>query len=48
MYVPGYGDGVVEDRGSAIKGEKRIDLYFNSHSKAREWGRQTVEVEIKE
>ena len=48
MYVPGYGDGVVEDRGSAIKGEKRIDLYFNSHGKAREWGRQMLEVEIKE
>jgi hypothetical protein len=48
MYVPGYGDGLVEDRGSAIKGEKRIDLYFNSHSKARQWGRQTLEVEIKE
>ena len=48
MYVPGYGDGMVEDRGSAIKGEKRIDLYFNSHGKARQWGRQTVEVEIKE
>ena len=48
MYVPGYGDGMVEDRGSAIKGEKRIDLYFNSHGKARQWSRQTVEVEIKE
>ena len=48
MFVPGYGDGMVEDRGSAIKGEKRIDLYFNSHGKAREWGRQMLEVEIKE
>jgi len=48
MYVPGYGDGMVEDRGSAIKGEKRLDLYFNSHGKARQWGRQTLEVEIKE
>jgi hypothetical protein len=48
MYVPGYGDGVVEDRGSAIKGDKRIDLYFNSHDRARQWGRQTVDVEIKE
>ena len=48
MFVPGYGDGMVEDRGSAIKGEKRIDLYFNSHGKAREWGRQMLEVGIKE
>jgi len=29
-------------------GRKRIDLYFNSHGKARQWGRQTLEVEIKE
>jgi 3D (Asp-Asp-Asp) domain-containing protein len=46
MYVPGYGEGVVEDRGSAIKGSKRIDLYFNSHQKAREWGRQNLPVKI--
>jgi hypothetical protein len=47
MYVPGYGNGVVEDRGSAIKGIQRIDLYFKSHSKAKSWGRQKLEVEIK-
>jgi len=46
MYVPGYGYGVVEDRGGAIKGPRRIDLYFDSHSDARRWGRQTVKVEI--
>ena len=48
MYVPGYGEGVVEDRGSAIKGSKRIDLYFNSHGKAQEWGRQKLPVKIEE
>ena len=46
MYVPGYGWGVVEDRGSAIKGPTRIDLYFDSHSDALEWGRRKVKVEI--
>ena len=46
MYVPGYGWGVVEDRGSAIKGIDRIDLYFNSHSEALEWGRRRVYVTI--
>ena len=40
MYVPGYGYGVVEDRGGAIKGKHRIDLWFSSESKARKWGRQ--------
>lgn len=46
MYVPGYGWGVVEDRGGGIKGPKRIDLYFNSHSDALRWGRRKVHVQI--
>ncbi|MEE4243565.1 MAG: 3D domain-containing protein [Desulfopila sp.] len=46
MYVPGYGWGVVEDRGGAIKGPYRIDLYFDSHQDALEWGRRKVNVEI--
>ncbi len=46
LYVPGYGHGVVEDRGGAIKGPRRIDLYFNDHDDALKWGRRTVEVRI--
>lgn len=46
MYIQGYGWGVVEDRGSAIKGANRIDIFMNSHSEALEWGRQTVAVRI--
>jgi len=46
MYVPGYGWGVVEDRGSAIKGPNRIDLYHRTHSGARAWGRRTVDVTV--
>ena len=46
MYVPGYGWGVVEDRGSAIKGPERIDVYFNSHQEALAWGRIKVNVQI--
>jgi hypothetical protein len=46
MYIPGYGWGVVEDRGSAIKGANRIDIFMNSHGEALEWGRQTLEVQI--
>ncbi len=45
MYVPGYGYGRVEDRGSAIKGDA-IDLYFRSHSAALEWGRRSKRVKI--
>jgi hypothetical protein len=44
LYVPGYGYGVVEDRGSAIQGPTRLDLYYRSHGKALEWGRQQVDV----
>ena len=37
---------VVEDRGGSISG-KRIDIYFDSHSDALAFGRQTVEVYVK-
>ena len=46
MYVPGYGWGVVEDRGGAIKGPTRIDLYYASHNDALKWGRKKVSVTI--
>ena len=45
MEVPGYGSGIVEDRGSAIRG-RHIDLYFSSHRQALEWGRKTVTVTV--
>ncbi len=35
----------VQDRGGAIKGN-RIDIYFESHQKALEYGRQTVKARI--
>jgi 3D (Asp-Asp-Asp) domain-containing protein len=47
MYVPGWGWGVVEDRGSAIKGPTRLDLYFYTHGEAEDWGRKKVRVEIR-
>jgi len=42
IYIPGYGWGRVEDKGSAIKGPQRLDLFFNSHKEALQWGRKTV------
>ncbi len=45
VYVPGYGYGRVEDRGGAIKGQ-RMDLFFESHDDALQWGRQTKRVRI--
>ena len=43
MYVPGYGYGRVEDRGGAIKGG-HVDLFFDSHQRALEWGRRMKRV----
>lgn len=45
MYIPGYGYGVVEDRGGAIKGY-HIDLYFSSHGTAKEWGKVRKDVKV--
>ncbi len=46
MYVPGWGWGVVADRGGAIKGPSRIDLFFTSHGDALRWGRRRLDVTI--
>lgn len=46
IYVPGYGVGTVHDRGSAIKGMHRLDLYFRSHEDAQEWGRKELTVVV--
>jgi len=46
MKIPGYGWGVVEDRGSAIQGPDRIDLFMGSHRKALDWGKKRVSVEV--
>ena len=44
MYVPGYGYGVVHDRGGAIRGARHIDLFMSSHRQAKRWGRRTLTV----
>ena len=46
MHIPGYGYGRVEDRGGAIKGERRLDIFYDSHSEALKWGRQKIYVRI--
>ena len=46
MVVPGYGHGRVEDRGSAVQGPTRIDLFFKTHKQALEWGRRRVRVQV--
>jgi 3D (Asp-Asp-Asp) domain-containing protein len=45
LYVEGYGEGIAEDTGGAIKGEI-LDLYMESEDECWSWGRRTVEVRI--
>ncbi|MBM7554869.1 3D domain-containing protein [Thalassobacillus pellis] len=44
LFIPGYGYGVVADKGSAITGNK-IDLYYPTVEDVyKQWGKQEVEV----
>jgi 3D (Asp-Asp-Asp) domain-containing protein len=45
LFVPGYGYGRVEDRGSDIQGN-RLDLFFRRHAGAEQWGRKSLHVKI--
>lgn len=45
--IPGYGYVPVLDRGGAIKNGK-LDVYFDTHEAALEWGRQYLTVTIVE
>ncbi|MCL6560420.1 MAG: 3D domain-containing protein, partial [Firmicutes bacterium] len=45
MFIPGYGYGIAEDTGGAIKGNK-IDLFFDSVEEAMAWGRRMVTVRL--
>lgn len=45
IEIKGMGTYVVEDRGGAIKGNK-IDIYFDSHQEALNFGRKTVYLRV--
>ena len=46
LFIPGYGYGVVADKGGAITGNK-LDLYYDTVDEVyEEWGKKTVEVSI--
>ncbi|WP_423799463.1 3D domain-containing protein [Neobacillus sp. SAB-20_R2A] len=46
LFIPGYGYGVVADKGGAIKGN-RLDLYYETVEDVyRHWGKKTVDVYI--
>lgn len=45
IFVPGYGLGVVLDRGGAIE-DGHIDVYINDVSAARRWGVKQLDCKI--
>jgi 3D (Asp-Asp-Asp) domain-containing protein/peptidoglycan hydrolase CwlO-like protein len=45
MFVPGYGEGVAADTGSAVRGAT-IDVWFPTCAKALQWGRRTVTITL--
>ena len=45
LSIPGYGQGIAADTGSAITGA-RIDLWFSSQADALAWGRRSVTVAV--
>lgn len=46
LFIPGYGFGVVADKGGAIKGN-RLDLFFNTVDDVYDqWGKKEIDVYI--
>lgn len=45
MTIPGYGEGVAADTGSAVQGAI-IDLWFPTRAQALTWGRRTVTITL--
>ena len=47
MFIPGYGWGIAEDTGAAIRQrDDLIDIYKDKHYQAIEWGRRTLQILI--
>lgn len=45
VEIDGYGEFTVHDKGGNITGNK-IDIYFESHQEALEWGVKTVKLRV--
>ena len=45
VYIPGYGEFVAGDTGSAINGN-RIDIHMTDLQQALQFGRRSIEVQI--
>jgi len=47
LYIPGYGEAVVEDRGGAVRGY-HLDLFVDTREEALKWGVKQLEVYVLE
>lgn len=45
MEIPGYGFGIVQDIGGAIKGA-HVDIWFPTHEEAGAWGARRIKVKV--
>ncbi|MBY6052555.1 LysM peptidoglycan-binding domain-containing protein [Cytobacillus firmus] len=45
VYVPGYGEAIAGDKGSAVRGNK-IDVFIPNKQKALQWGSKTVTIKV--
>ncbi|WP_053365823.1 3D domain-containing protein [Bacillus sp. FJAT-27245] len=45
VYVPGYGEAIAGDKGSAVRGNK-IDVFIPDRQKALQWGVKTVKIKV--
>jgi peptidoglycan DL-endopeptidase CwlO len=45
LTIPGYGEAVAADTGSAVRGNT-IDLWFPTLAQARAWGRRTITITL--
>jgi 3D (Asp-Asp-Asp) domain-containing protein len=45
LTIPGYGQGVAADTGSAVRGAT-VDLWFPTMRQALAWGRRVVTVTL--
>jgi len=50
IYIPGYGLGIVEDTGGALRNDKeniRIDIFVDTYEQAISFGKQELVVEVR-
>ncbi|MGN7175547.1 hypothetical protein BK139_04815 [Paenibacillus sp. FSL R5-0490] len=45
VFVPGYGEAIAGDKGSAVRGNK-IDVFIPNKQRALQWGSKTITIKV--